>query len=152
VEVTLGEIHVGPVITRYEVVPVAGVRVEKIERLEKDIALGMRAQSIRVIAPIPGKAAVGVEVPNRHPTPVRMRELLESEDWAGIRAEILIALGKDVSGRPLIFWRLHCRLHDPGLALPNLAPFAQNDVHGTRRRNVFRVLIAEFQRVDPPEQ
>jgi S-DNA-T family DNA segregation ATPase FtsK/SpoIIIE len=102
VEVTLGEIHVGPVITRYEVVPAAGVRVERIAGLDKNIALGMRAQSVRILAPIPGKAAVGVEVPNLHPTPVGMRELLESEAWAGAKAELPIALGKDVSGQPLI--------------------------------------------------
>ncbi len=102
VEVTLGEIHVGPVITRYEVVPAAGVRVEKIAGLDKNIALGMRAQSVRILAPIPGKAAVGVEVPNQKPTPVGMRELLESEDWAGAKAELPIALGKDVSGKPLV--------------------------------------------------
>ena len=102
VEVTLGEIHVGPVITRYEVVPAAGVRVEKISGLDKNIALGMRAQSVRILAPIPGKAAVGVEVPNQNPTPVGMRELIESEDWAALKAEIPIALGKDVSGKPLV--------------------------------------------------
>jgi S-DNA-T family DNA segregation ATPase FtsK/SpoIIIE len=102
VEVSLGEIHVGPVITRYEVVPAAGVRVEKIAGLDKNIALGMRAQSVRILAPIPGKAAVGVEVPNLHPTPVGMRELLESEDWASAKAELPIALGRDVSGKPLI--------------------------------------------------
>uniref|UniRef100_UPI0039C9EC79 DNA translocase FtsK n=1 Tax=Horticoccus sp. 23ND18S-11 TaxID=3391832 RepID=UPI0039C9EC79 len=102
VEVTLGEIHVGPVITRYEVVPAAGVRVEKIAGLDKNIALGMRAQSVRILAPIPGKAAVGVEVPNLNPTPVGMRELLESEDWSGMKSEIPIALGKDVSGKPLV--------------------------------------------------
>ncbi|PTX97932.1 DNA translocase FtsK [Opitutus sp. ER46] len=102
VEVTLGEIHVGPVITRYEVVPAPGVRVEKIAGLDKNIALGMRAQSVRILAPIPGKAAVGVEVPNQKPTPVGMRELLESEDWVGAKAELPIALGKDVSGKPLI--------------------------------------------------
>ena len=102
VEVTLGEIHVGPVITRYEVVPAPGVRVEKIAGLDKNIALGMRAQSVRILAPIPGKAAVGVEVPNQNPTPVGMREILESDDWSGGRAELPIALGKDVSGKPLI--------------------------------------------------
>jgi len=102
VEVTLGEVHVGPVITRYEVIPAPGVRVEKISGLDKNIALGMRAQSVRILAPIPGKAAVGVEVPNQRPTPVGMRELLESEDWGGNKAEIPIALGKDVSGAPLI--------------------------------------------------
>jgi DNA segregation ATPase FtsK/SpoIIIE, S-DNA-T family len=102
VEVKIGEIHVGPVITRYEVVPAAGVRVEKIAGLDKNIALGMRAQSVRILAPIPGKAAVGVEVPNLHPTPVGMRELLESEDWADAKAELPIALGRDVSGKPLV--------------------------------------------------
>jgi S-DNA-T family DNA segregation ATPase FtsK/SpoIIIE len=78
------------------------VRVEKIAGLDKNIALGMRAQSVRILAPIPGKAAVGVEVPNQHPTPVGMRELLESEDWADARTELPIALGKDVSGKPLV--------------------------------------------------
>jgi S-DNA-T family DNA segregation ATPase FtsK/SpoIIIE len=102
VEVTLGEIHVGPVITRYEVVPAAGVRVEKISGLDKNIALGMRAQSVRIMAPIPGKAAVGVEVPNMKATPVGLREILESEDWAGAKADLPIALGKDVSGKPLV--------------------------------------------------
>lgn len=102
VEVSLGEIHVGPVITRYEVVPAPGVRVEKIAGLEKNIALGMRAQSVRILAPIPGKAAVGVEVPNLRPTPVGMRELLESEDWVSAKAELPIALGRDVSGKPLL--------------------------------------------------
>ena len=102
VDVTLGEIHVGPVITRYELVPAAGVRVEKIAGLDKNIALGMRAQSVRILAPIPGKAAVGVEVPNQNPTPVGMREVLESDDWTSAKAELPIALGKDVSGKPLI--------------------------------------------------
>ncbi|MBC8040652.1 MAG: DNA translocase FtsK 4TM domain-containing protein, partial [Opitutaceae bacterium] len=102
VTVTPGEIHVGPVITCYEVAPAPGVRVEKISGLDKNIALGMRAQSVRILAPIPGKAAVGVEIPNRVPTPVGMREILESEDWSSVKAEIPIALGKDVSGKPLI--------------------------------------------------
>ncbi|MCC5022949.1 MAG: DNA translocase FtsK [Candidatus Synoicihabitans palmerolidicus] len=102
VKVTIGEIHVGPVITRYEVKPAPGVRVEKIAGLDKNIALGMRAQSVRILAPIPGKAAVGVEVPNQHPTPVGMREILESQDWVSHKAELPIALGKDVSGKPLV--------------------------------------------------
>ena len=102
VEVTPGEIQVGPVITCYEVVPAAGVRVEKIAGLDKNIALGMRAQSVRILAPIPGKAAVGVEIPNRQPTAVGIREILESQEWSSVRTEIPIALGKDVSGTPLI--------------------------------------------------
>lgn len=102
VKVSIGEIHVGPVITRYEVVPAPGVRVEKISGLDKNIALGMRAQSVRILAPIPGKAAVGVEVPNKHPMAVGMREILESQDWHAHKAELPIALGKDVSGKPLV--------------------------------------------------
>ncbi len=102
VEVTLGEIHVGPVITRYEVIPAPGVRVEKIAGLDKNIALGMKAQSVRIMAPIPGKAAVGVEVPNQRRMEVGLREILESEDWAGAKADLPMALGKDVSGKPLV--------------------------------------------------
>jgi len=102
VEVTIGEIHVGPVITRYEVIPAAGVRVEKIAGLDKNIALGMRAQSVRIMAPIPGKAAVGVEVPNQKRAEVGLRDIIESEDWEGAKAELPIALGKDVSGKPLV--------------------------------------------------
>ena len=102
VEVTLGEIHVGPVITRYEVFPAAGVRVEKIASLDKNIALGLRAQSVRILAPVPGKGCVGVEVPNKKPTPVGIREILESEDWSIAKAEIPLALGRDVGGKPVI--------------------------------------------------
>jgi len=102
VEVTLGDVHVGPVITCYEVVPAAGVRVEKISGLDKNIALGMRAQSVRILAPIPGKAAVGVEVPNRQSTAVGLREIIESSVWNDEKRELPIALGKDVSGKPLV--------------------------------------------------
>ncbi len=102
ITVSPGEIHVGPVITCYEVVPAPGVRVEKIANLDKNIALHMEAQSVRILAPIPGKAAVGIEMPNKVPSPVGMRDILESEDWVNSKAEIPIALGKDVSGRPLI--------------------------------------------------
>ncbi len=102
VDVTMGEIHIGPVITRYEVYPAPGVRVEKISSLDKNIALGMRAQSVRILAPVPGKGCVGIEVPNQNPAPVGIREILESEDWAKSKAEIPIALGKDVSGKPII--------------------------------------------------
>ena len=77
VEVSLGEIHIGPVITRYEVMPAPGVRVEKIAGLDKNIALGMRAQSVRILAPVPGKGVVGVEVPNKNATAVGLREILE---------------------------------------------------------------------------
>jgi S-DNA-T family DNA segregation ATPase FtsK/SpoIIIE len=102
VEVSLGEIHTGPVITRYELLPAPGVRVEKIASLDKNIALGMKAQSVRILAPVPGKGVVGVEVPNRHPAPVGLREILESADWGETKAELPIALGKDVSGAPIV--------------------------------------------------
>ncbi len=102
VEVSLGMVHVGPVITCYEVVPAAGVRVEKISGLDKNIALGMRAQSVRILAPIPGKAAVGVEVPNRQAIAVGLREIIESSVWNDEKRELPIALGKDVSGKPLV--------------------------------------------------
>ncbi len=102
VEVTMGEIHIGPVITRYEVYPAPGVRVEKISNLDKNIALGMRAHSVRILAPVPGKGCVGIEVPNQNATPVGIREILESEDWANANAEIPIALGRDVGGKPII--------------------------------------------------
>jgi S-DNA-T family DNA segregation ATPase FtsK/SpoIIIE len=102
VEVTLGEIHIGPVITRYEIYPAPGVRVEKIASLDKNIALGLRAQSVRILAPVPGKGCVGVEVPNKKPAPVGIREILESKDWADAKAEIPLALGRDVGGKPIV--------------------------------------------------
>ena len=95
----MGEIHIGPVITRYDTAP--GTGRENIN-LDKNIALGMRAQSVRILAPVPGKGCVGIEVPNQNPTPVGIREILESEDWAKSKSEIPIALGKDVSGKPII--------------------------------------------------
>jgi S-DNA-T family DNA segregation ATPase FtsK/SpoIIIE len=102
VAVSPSGIQVGPVITRYEVKPAPGVRVEKISGLDKNLALGMKAQSVRILAPIPGKDAVGIEVPNQKATPVGLREILESEDWSDAKAELPIALGRDVSGKPLV--------------------------------------------------
>jgi len=102
VEVTMGEVHIGPVITRYEVYPAPGVRVERIASLDKNIALGMRAISVRILAPVPGKGCVGIEVPNQVSMPVGIREILESEDWVKSKAQIPIALGRDVSGKPII--------------------------------------------------
>jgi S-DNA-T family DNA segregation ATPase FtsK/SpoIIIE len=102
VKVTTGDVHTGPVITRYDVYPAAGVRVERILNLDKNIALNLKALSVRILAPVPGKGCVGIEVPNKHPQSVYIRDILESEDWAAQKAEIPIALGKEVSGRPLI--------------------------------------------------
>lgn len=102
VKVTMGEVHVGPVITRYDVYPAPGVRVEKIVNLDKNLALGLKALSVRILAPVPGKGCVGIEVPNKNPQAVFIRDILESEDWANTKAEIPIALGKEVSGKPMI--------------------------------------------------
>lgn len=102
VKVTMGEVHAGPVITRYDVYPAPGVRVEKILSLDKNIALGLKALSVRILAPVPGKGCVGIEVPNRKTQAVFIRDILESEDWVNTKAEIPIALGKEVSGKPLI--------------------------------------------------
>jgi S-DNA-T family DNA segregation ATPase FtsK/SpoIIIE len=102
VKVIPGEIHTGPVITRYEVTPAPGVRVEKIVSLDKNIALGLKAESVRILAPVPGKGTVGIEVPNRIAQPVCMRDIVESKAWAEARAEIPIVLGKDVTGKPMV--------------------------------------------------
>jgi S-DNA-T family DNA segregation ATPase FtsK/SpoIIIE len=102
VRVSPGDVHTGPVITRYDVFPAPGVRVEKIQNLDKNIALNLKALSVRILAPVPGKGCVGVEVPNKHPQSVYIRDILESADWVNNKAEIPIALGKDVSGKPLI--------------------------------------------------
>jgi S-DNA-T family DNA segregation ATPase FtsK/SpoIIIE len=102
IKVTMGEVHPGPVITRYDLYPAAGVRVEKIQNLDKNLALALCAMSVRILAPVPGKGCVGVEIPNKSPQSVFIRDILESEDWVRSKAEIPVALGKEVSGRPLV--------------------------------------------------
>jgi DNA segregation ATPase FtsK/SpoIIIE, S-DNA-T family len=102
VKVIPGEIHTGPVITRYEVKPAPGVRVEKIVNLDKNIALGLKALSVRILAPVPGKGTVGIEVPNRIAQAVCMRDIIESRAWAEADAEIPVVLGKDVTGKPMV--------------------------------------------------
>jgi S-DNA-T family DNA segregation ATPase FtsK/SpoIIIE len=89
----------GPVVTQFEVVPASGVKVGKIAALADDLALGLKAPSIRIIAPIPGKGAVGVEVPNPERKIVYLREILESGAYQSSRAELPLALGEDVTGR-----------------------------------------------------
>jgi len=92
----------GPVVTQFEVEPAPGVKVRQIATLSNDLALAMRAQSIRIVAPIPGRGAVGVEVPNPTAEIVAFRELIESPDFRNMRAALPIALGKDLEGRPVI--------------------------------------------------
>ena len=92
----------GPAVTRYEVVPAAGVKVNRIANLDADLALAMKAKSVRIVAPIPGKGAVGVEIPNPRPEIVRLREILEAPLFARSRGLLPLALGKDLTGRPFV--------------------------------------------------
>lgn len=103
ISVTPGEIHKGPVITRYEVVPAIGVRVEKIVSLDKNIAMGLAAKSVRIIAPVPGKNCVGIELSNKNSASVHLREILESKTWAEMKAAIPVVLGRGVTGEPMIY-------------------------------------------------
>jgi S-DNA-T family DNA segregation ATPase FtsK/SpoIIIE len=92
----------GPTVTQFEIEPAPGVKVRQIAALADDLALAMRAPSIRIVAPIPGRGAVGVEVPNPTPEMVVLREVLESVDFRQMRAALPIALGKDLEGRAVI--------------------------------------------------
>lgn len=92
----------GPVVTQFEVVPAPGVKVNRIANLEADLALAMEAESIRIVAPIPGKGAVGVEIPNPTPKKVLLREILEAPEFARNRAELPLALGRDLTGKPYV--------------------------------------------------
>jgi len=102
IEVALGDITKGPTITRYELHPAPGVRLEKISALSNNIAAALKAERINILAPVPGKSSVGVEVPNLIKTKVIMRDLLESDEWIKSKARIPLALGKDVYGHPII--------------------------------------------------
>ena len=92
----------GPTVTQFEIEPAPGVKVRQIAALADDLALAMRAPSIRIVAPIPGRGAVGVEVPNPTPDMVVLREVLESAEFRQMRAALPIALGKDLEGRAVI--------------------------------------------------
>lgn len=102
IEVKLGDITKGPTITRYELHPAPGIKLEKIAGLNNNIAAALKAERINILAPIPGKSSVGIEVPNQIKSMVMMRELLESEKWKKSKAKIPLALGKDVYGQPII--------------------------------------------------
>ena len=102
VTATLGEHQSGPVVTQFEVEPAAGVKVRQIAALANDLALAMKAQSIRIVAPIPGRGMVGVEVPNPSPDVVGVRELIEDKEFTQARAALPIVLGKDLEGRPVV--------------------------------------------------
>ena len=102
IEVALGDITKGPTITRYELHPAPGVKLEKITALNNNLAAALKAERLHILAPVPGKSSVGIEVPNPIKTSVIMRDLLESEEWRNSKARIPLALGKDVYGHPII--------------------------------------------------
>ncbi len=96
------KVSVGPAITRYELKPAEGVRVSKIANLADDIALNLAAESIRIEAPIPGKQAVGIEIPNKEKQIVHLRDIIDTEKFANEKSKLAFALGKDVSGDEIV--------------------------------------------------
>lgn len=102
VQVTITNVSCGPAVTRYELQPEQGVKVSKITSLADDIKLNLAAADIRIEAPIPGKAAVGIEVPNKENTTVMFRELIESNEFKKHPSDIAFAVGKDIGGQPIV--------------------------------------------------
>lgn len=96
----VGEVHPGPVITRFEYEPAAGVKIATILNRADDLALALKATRIRIVAPIPGKAAVGIEIPNRNPATVYLREIVDRSEFLNLSKGLSIALGKDINGKP----------------------------------------------------
>ncbi len=102
VNVKISDISQGPSVTRYELVPEQGVKVSKIVSLANDIKLSLAAVDIRIEAPIPGKPAIGIEVPNTHPTVVALRDILETQEFRGARSKLAFAVGKDLGGQTVV--------------------------------------------------
>ena len=102
VKVKMGDVSCGPSVTRYELVPEQGVKVNSITRLADDIKLSLAASDIRIEAPIPGKAAVGIEVPNAKRNTVTLRELLESPEFINAKSNVTFAVGKDIGGKTIV--------------------------------------------------
>ena len=102
VSVRVADIERGPVITRYELEPAPGVKVQKITTLADDIALAMRASSVRIVAPIPGKNRVGIEVPNGASASVFLKDVLSQSEFRTAGSKLMLALGKDISGKSLV--------------------------------------------------
>ena len=102
VEAKILEVTKGPSVTRFELQPKAGIKVSKIVNLSDDIALGLAAKGVRIEAPIPGKSAIGIEVPNKEQTPVFFREILESNEFKNNNYKVACALGKDITGKCLV--------------------------------------------------
>jgi len=102
IEAQVVAVHPGPVITRYELQPAPGVKVSQISNLAKDLARALSAISVRIVDVIPGKSVIGLEIPNEQREIVRLREILQSREYENTRSPIPLALGKDISGHPLV--------------------------------------------------
>ncbi|NPV05398.1 MAG: DNA translocase FtsK [Syntrophaceae bacterium] len=102
VEGKVSEVKPGPVITMYELEPAPGVKINKIANLADDLALALKAQSVRIVAPIPGKAAIGIEIPNAEREAVTLRDAVDNEAFAQAKHRLPIALGEDITGTPVI--------------------------------------------------
>ncbi|WP_040306367.1 FtsK/SpoIIIE family DNA translocase [Caloramator australicus] len=102
IDAKVTQVTKGPSVTRYELHPGVGVKVSKIVNLSDDIALNLAAPSVRIEAPIPGKSAIGIEVPNKEVTPVYLREVIESDEFQQFNSSLAFALGKDISGRCIV--------------------------------------------------
>lgn len=102
IAVTMGEVNVGPTVTQYTLKPAEGVKLNQITARSNDLALALAAHPIRIEAPIPGKAAVGVEIPNKEKAIVSLKEILESEQYKKEKSNLALALGRDVAGEPVV--------------------------------------------------
>ena len=102
VNVTISQISQGPSITRYELQPEQGVKVSRIVNLADDIKLSLAAMDIRIEAPIPGKPAIGIEVPNKHPSLVALRDILETQEFRGAKSRLAFGVGKDLAGNTVV--------------------------------------------------
>lgn len=102
VEAKVVEVAQGPAITMFELQPSPGVKVSKIVNLSDDIALSLAASQVRIIAPIPGKSAVGIEIPNKHTSMVMLRDVLDTKEFKENDSKLTFALGKDISGNPIL--------------------------------------------------
>ncbi|MBI4090945.1 MAG: DNA translocase FtsK 4TM domain-containing protein [Candidatus Komeilibacteria bacterium] len=102
IEVTMGEVNVGPTVTQYTLKPTEGVKLNQITALQNDLALALAAHPIRIEAPIPGKSLVGIEVPNQTASIVKLKEILQSQVYTNRRTNLMVALGKDVSGKVMM--------------------------------------------------
>lgn len=102
VEVQVVEVQPGPVVTRFELQPAAGIKVSRISGLAKDLARALSVSSVRIVEVIPGKPVVGLEIPNEHRETVRLREILGGSDYEKSKSPLVMALGKDIAGRPVV--------------------------------------------------